>query len=231
MSQANVLTGGLCYCEIMGRSIESNHEDDIQDPIRVEDDEDDDDVQTFATGEALIVKRSMRMTKHPNPYRLQWLNDGGEVRVMKQALVPFTIGKYKDEVLCDVVTMDACHLLLGRPWQFDKGTTHDGTTNRYSFMHAGKKITLAPLTPSQVQEDHIRLRKNVEEIQGKKKMNIYASNKDIRKYLSSQLSLLVVLYKDNCLSGNVFPLTLYDRCLKNLDSLNNNSRTQSIRKD
>ena len=81
--------------------------------------------------------------------------------------MPFTIGKYQDEVLCDVVTMGACHLLLGRPWQYDKGTSHDGVTNRYSFMHAGKKITLAPLTPSQVHEDQVRLKKNVEESKAK----------------------------------------------------------------
>jgi len=28
--------------------------------------------------------------------------------------VQFSIGKYKDEVLCDVVPMEASHILLGR---------------------------------------------------------------------------------------------------------------------
>jgi hypothetical protein len=36
---------------------------------------------------------------------LQWLNGGGEVKVTKQVVVPFLIGKYVDEVLCDVVPM------------------------------------------------------------------------------------------------------------------------------
>ena len=31
--------------------------------------------------------------------------------------IAFFIGKYEDEVLCDVVPMQACHILLGRPWQ------------------------------------------------------------------------------------------------------------------
>jgi hypothetical protein len=28
----------------------------------------------------------------------------------------FQIGTYKDQVLCDVMPMDVCHVLLGRPW-------------------------------------------------------------------------------------------------------------------
>jgi hypothetical protein len=40
------------------------------------------------------------------------LNDGGEVKVNKQVLVAFYIDKYCDEVLCDVVTMQASHLCL-----------------------------------------------------------------------------------------------------------------------
>ena len=47
--------------------------------------------------------------------KLQQLNDSGEVKVNKQVLVTFQIGKYEDKVLCDVVPMQARHLLLGRP--------------------------------------------------------------------------------------------------------------------
>ncbi|KAL4348401.1 hypothetical protein GQ457_17G008590 [Hibiscus cannabinus] len=97
---------------------------------------------TNVASSIMVEKLGLKTTKHPNPYRLQWLNDGGEIKVNKQVLVPFTIGKYKDEVLCDVVAMGACHLLLGRPWQFDKGALHDGLTNRYFFMHAGQKIMI-----------------------------------------------------------------------------------------
>ncbi|KAK9185025.1 hypothetical protein WN943_025378 [Citrus x changshan-huyou] len=35
----------------------------------------------------------------------RWLNDSGEVKVKKQVLVTFRIGKYEDKVLCDVVPM------------------------------------------------------------------------------------------------------------------------------
>ena len=40
---------------------------------------------------------------------------------------------------------------------------HDGFTNKYSFMHNQRTITLVPLTPSQVYEDQVRLQKESEQ--------------------------------------------------------------------
>ena len=57
---------------------------------------------------------------HPRPYKLHWMNDCGELKVNKQAKVTITLGHYEDTILSDVVPMQACHILLGRPWQFDR---------------------------------------------------------------------------------------------------------------
>ncbi|XP_074301520.1 uncharacterized protein LOC141632918 [Silene latifolia] len=105
---------------------------------------------TNVSSTTLVSKLSLPTQDHPNPYKPRWLNKGSEVRVDKQCIVSFSIvNVYKDEVLCDVVPMDACHLLLGRPWEFDRNTTHQGMDNTYSFRHNGKKVTLTPLTPNQ----------------------------------------------------------------------------------
>ena len=82
-------------------------------------------------------------------------------------LVSFSIGKYHVEVLCDVVPMYASHVLLGRPWQFDRRANHDDFKNRFSFMKDKKLVTFVPLTPKQVYEDQVRLKqecdsKNIE---------------------------------------------------------------------
>ena len=48
--------------------------------------------------------------------------------------------------------MDAYEVLLGRPWQFDRKTIHDGESNIYKLRVQGKTKTLLPLPPSKVAE-------------------------------------------------------------------------------
>jgi hypothetical protein len=81
-------------------------------------------------------------------------------------VVPFSIGKYVDEVLCDVVPMQASHILLGRPWQYDRKAIDDRVKNRYTIVKDGKTITLVPLTPKQVYDDQIKL-KSEHEVMGR----------------------------------------------------------------
>jgi hypothetical protein len=92
-----------------------------------------------------ISKLGLVTEQHPKPYRLAWLKKGGEISQSKRSLVTFYVGaKYEDMVWCDVINMDACHLLLGHPWQFDRYIIHNGRKNTYSFLHKGIKITLLP---------------------------------------------------------------------------------------
>ena len=97
---------------------------------------------TNVVNACLVDKLGLKTTKHPRPYRLQWLNNSGDIKVTRQALISFSIGRYKDEILCDVVPMHASHILLGRPWQYDRRVVHDGFSNRYSFSMNGKAINL-----------------------------------------------------------------------------------------
>jgi hypothetical protein len=82
----------------------------------------------------LVEKLSLSTRKHSNPYHIQWLNDGGKIRVSRPVCVPFSIGAYSDYVDCDVVPMEACSLLLGRPWQYDIDSLHHGRSNHYSHV-------------------------------------------------------------------------------------------------
>lgn len=91
------------------------------------------------------------------------VNDSGEMRVNKQVLVSFSIGKYEDKVLCDVVPMHAGHMLLGRPWQFNRKVKHDGFTNKYPFEMNNRSITLAPLSQQQAYADQLKLQREKEQ--------------------------------------------------------------------
>ncbi|KAA3480714.1 putative LRR receptor-like serine/threonine-protein kinase [Gossypium australe] len=70
---------------------------------------------TNVVSSMLVEKLGLAVTKNPNLYKLQWLNDGCELKVTKQAIVAFSIGKYQDEVVYDMVPMHAGHILLGHP--------------------------------------------------------------------------------------------------------------------
>ena len=63
----------------------------------------------------VVEKLNLQLIAHPKPYKLQWKNEVGELIIDKQVKVEFSVENYKDKVLCDVVPMEACHILLDRP--------------------------------------------------------------------------------------------------------------------
>ena len=76
----------------------------------------------------LVSKLKLTIIPHTKPYKLQWLNEQRKMIVNQQVKVPFSIGTYKDEVNCDIVPMEVGHILLGRPWQFDRKIIYNGLT-------------------------------------------------------------------------------------------------------
>jgi hypothetical protein len=86
----------------------------------------------------MVEKMELETIAHPSPYKVLWLQKGHQVNATKQCLVEFKIGGYKDEILCDVIPMDVCHLLLGRPWKYDTNVVHDGRKNTYTLEKSGR---------------------------------------------------------------------------------------------
>lgn len=155
---------------------------------------------TNAASETLVAKLGLTVQKHPRPYLLQWLNDTGELKVTRQVKVPLSFGRYQEEITCDVLPMDSSHILLGRPWQYYKKALYDGFTNRHSFRHGRKQITMVPLTPQEVQEDQICLKRRRDEAEAAAKallvkeadqvshLNLLATSGDFKDALSNQHS-------------------------------------------
>jgi len=140
---------------------------------------------TNVASQRLIEKLSLKTSSHPRPYKLQWLSKNGELVVDRQVLICFSIGKYVDQILFDVVPMEASHLLLGRPWQYDRDVVDNGITNKFSFVHKGQKVTFKPLSPSEAYEDKIKMRVKREQERKEEKNKI---NKKSEKYEKKEKS-------------------------------------------
>ena len=101
----------------------------------------------------LVHSLSLSTRRLPTPRYMQWMNQSGTLKITHKVRVKFSIGTYMDTVDCDVAPMSACHLLLGRPWQFDLDATHGGRSNCYSFMHKGVHHVLKPIPESAIKAE------------------------------------------------------------------------------
>jgi hypothetical protein len=48
--------------------------------------------------------------------------------------------------------MDVCHVLLGRPWQYDRNVMYNGRENTFSLEKEGRRHTLVPLKDEKTEE-------------------------------------------------------------------------------
>jgi hypothetical protein len=101
----------------------------------------------------MVEKLYLEMTSHPNPYRVSWLQKGHQVMVNKQFQVEIKIGGYRDEIFFDVIPMDVCHVLLGRPWKFDRNVIHDGRKITYTLEKNVRTHMLLPIEDKKVKEE------------------------------------------------------------------------------
>jgi len=115
--------------------------------------------------------------------------------------------------------MEASHVLLERPWQFDRDVHHDGHANTYSFHFRKQKITLIPLSPSEVCRDQNIMRGEVERKcleDGKKEKNkkkdsslgeplastLFVQKSEVKHLLLTRQPLYMLCCKPFCFSAN-----------------------------
>ena len=61
----------------------------------------------------MIEKVRWKAEPHPHPYKVSWINSMA-LDVKQRCRVPIEFDVYKDKIWCDVVTMDAGQIILGR---------------------------------------------------------------------------------------------------------------------
>ncbi|GAV67845.1 hypothetical protein CFOL_v3_11349, partial [Cephalotus follicularis] len=94
----------------------------------------------------MVNKLNLKVELHPKPYRMAWFKKDNEVKVTKRCLISFSMEKnYGDQIWCDIVPMDVTHILLGRPWKYERGALHGDRKNTYTFKMGNMEIVLIPI--------------------------------------------------------------------------------------
>jgi hypothetical protein len=125
---------------------------------------------------------------HPSPYSVSWLQKGHQVNVTKQCLVEVKIGGYKDEIFYDVIPMDVCHLLLGRPWKYDRNVVHDGRKNTYTLEKNGRMHMLFLIKDKEVKT---KVSNTVLLMSGKELLNEVKKNEDTQFFMVRKPSVIL----------------------------------------
>ena len=110
----------------------------------------------------MVQKLGLKRVRNPYPYRIGWLQGEHALEMREQCLVDFQIGQYKDQVLCDIVDMNNCHVLLGRPWQYDFRVVHDCVRNVFIIKKCGRKFSLIPLQNEELGRRNLSIGSRVE---------------------------------------------------------------------
>ncbi|GKD14161.1 transposon ty3-I gag-pol polyprotein [Tanacetum coccineum] len=107
---------------------------------------DDENVKGFNLSKALVKAFKLLTEPHPSPYQIGWLKKGPTLKVNGIFKVSLAIRKHYNElVTCDVVDIEACHVLLGRSWKHDMDATYQGKSNMYLFNWSKKTIAMLSL--------------------------------------------------------------------------------------
>ena len=93
-----------------------------------------------------VARLGLKTEPHLNPYRVSWV-DSTSIPMSQRCLVPLELSSYKDQLWCDVVSMDVGHIILGRPWLYNLDVTNFGRSNVCIFEFEGRKVRLHPLPP------------------------------------------------------------------------------------
>ncbi|XP_026398261.1 uncharacterized protein LOC113294050 [Papaver somniferum] len=102
----------------------------------------------------VIEKLGLPISPHPHPYSVGWVTSSTTQQITNQCVVTFSFVGFEDSVLCDVIDMNATHLLLGRPWKYDVRVVHNYFEKTYTSYKNGKKKVLHPSKSSSAIKEH-----------------------------------------------------------------------------
>lgn len=96
-------------------------------------------------GKHTTNRLKLQLEPHPKPYKIRWIKSAGEIRVSQRCKVTLFIEKYRDEIYCYAIIMDACSLIFGMPIYYDADAIYFGRDNWYKINKNGVNYTLIHL--------------------------------------------------------------------------------------
>ncbi|XP_052193772.1 uncharacterized protein LOC127802120 [Diospyros lotus] len=100
--------------------------------------------------------------------------------------------------------MDAYHMLLGRPWQYDVDAQHSGENNVHRLEKGGVKYTLLPLCPK------------TSEVEGQTFLTIAHSGQEIEDAIRESKVVNEAIVKHVLLNGTQQGIVEYSKPIKSL---------------
>lgn len=97
--------------------------------------------------------------------------------------------------------MTVCHLLLRRPWLYDRNVTHKGQDNTYTFCWKDKKVVLVPHSLKPIQLDTFSTSKTI---------MLTISRKEIEQQLIAHQDVILLLSKQLNEDNNIVPPELQE---------------------
>ena len=94
--------------------------------------------QVNLVSEEVVNKSVLGSIPHEKPYPLGCVTNDAPLQVTKKCILKFAISdKFKDEVELDVVPMDICGIVLGRPYLYDHKDILYRDKNQYHLFKYG----------------------------------------------------------------------------------------------
>ena len=85
-----------------------------------------------------LKKIGLKAESHLHPNNVKWVDKTAQ-SITQRCQVSIHMASHKDHIWCDVLDIDAAHILLGRPWLFDLDAPCLGWSNNYEFKFNGKR--------------------------------------------------------------------------------------------
>ncbi|CAL1400793.1 unnamed protein product [Linum trigynum] len=188
----------------------------------------------------VVSKLGLQSQPHPAPYIFQSPYETKSSTVVSQVVVEFSIGQYKDQIMCDVVYNLPSSIVLGQPWFRARQVCFASRrSKKFRIRSRNKVFVVNPLTPEAAADDLSELNRIQKEYQQAllKKTSTWRSNPAKTQVGAGRLCSSPVkqsphsVYKSDEVRANLIKEAMADVFLDGKGRTNDESEVSEIPED